>query len=173
MALAGADASACHPGDTVDVCMEEAVKAYLTGVPQRYAGDGQLYTASDFIGYYKQNWMSFWNEGPDEKKLARDKHAYTAAEFLDFYGRTKWASMWQTAQNATQRRIASDGNIYTIDQFHSYYTSEWQKKWNEAGEVSCVECMPYLVADEATQPPSSLDGLNTSGDVPITATVLM
>jgi len=144
LAKAGADVSVCKAGDKFEKCSQAAVSANLQGIPKRYAKNGELYTASGFVSYYKEgSWLVEWNAAPEEKRfLPSDGRAYTAVEFFDFFG-TGWDTKWNSASLATQQRIAKDGATYTIPEFVTYYKDTWQSEWQEAPEVMCKECKPF------------------------------
>jgi hypothetical protein len=145
LAKAGADVSQCKAGDTFKKCSKAAVNANLLGTPKRYAKDGALYAAWEFVTYYgEDSWLVEWNAAPEEKRfLPNDKVAYTAPEFYDFFGVNSWATKWNSATVATQQRIAKNGAIYTMPEFVTYYKDGWQSEWQEAPEVMCQECRPF------------------------------
>lgn len=147
LAKAGADVSQCKAGDKFKTCSKIAVQANLQGTPKRYAKNGELYDASEFITHYgDDSWLVEWNSGPEEKRfLPNDKVAYTAVEFFAYFG-TSWTAKWTSAAVATQQRIAKNGAIYTVPEFQEYYKDAWQSEWQEAPEVMCRECKPF---DEA------------------------
>jgi len=147
LAKAGADVATCKAGDKFKGCSQKAVNANLQGIPKRYAKNGELYAAWEFVTYYgDDSWLVEWNAAPEEKRfLTNDRVAYTAAQFFDYFG-TSWGTKWQSASVATQQRIAKNGAMYTMPEFVTYYRDAWQSEWQEAPEVMCRECRPF---DEA------------------------
>merc|ERR1712032_53487 len=106
--------------------------------------------------------------GEEKKFLTHDMRAYTAVEFLDYFGKDKWSSKWSQASEATQLRMARDGNIYTVSEFLGYYKNGWQQEWWTAPEVRCKECKPYSLANVA------LGRLRLNASAPgLAATLLM
>lgn len=150
LSKAGADVSKCKAGDKFEKCSQTAVNLNLDGIPKRYADDGKLYAAWEFVTYYaaSDSWLDEWNASPEEKRfIPNDQVAYTAVEFFDFFG-ASWETKWQTATVATQQRIAKDGKIYTMPEFVDYYKGrgDWRSEWQEAPEVMCRECKPFDAA---------------------------
>ena len=47
---------------------------------------------------------------------------------MSLAGPRKLRSKWHEAKWATQRRIAEDGTVYTLEEFAEHYKSQWQQK---------------------------------------------
>lgn len=119
------------------------VSANLQSLVKRYARDGKSYTAEEFQKYYPSSWLAEWINAPLEKKVSTDKKAYTASSFSRHFG-SGWAAKYRTSDEATQIRLASNGKSYTMPEFQSYYKDTWQAEWNNAPELPCAECAPYM-----------------------------
>ncbi|CAE7218944.1 unnamed protein product, partial [Symbiodinium microadriaticum] len=126
-----------------------AIRASFDTQAYRYADDGRYYTAERFADYYKSggDWVAKWTNSPVAQKVAEDGKAYSASQFKEFFkegwlplsyaptdemwlaGPFQQRSKWNAATWATQRRVTEpDGKVYTLDEFASYFKSEWQQK---------------------------------------------
>lgn len=118
----------------LDWAVQQAAIANLGGLEQRYAKNGQLYTARGFQDYYKTDWLKEWNNAPVEKRTAPDGIDYRPGEYKFFFG-SKWSTYWAKSKTVAQRRISKDGQTYTLSEFVEYYKDSWQIQWFEAYEV--------------------------------------
>jgi hypothetical protein len=120
----------------------EAVKANLQGLVRRHAKDTVPYSAAEFQSHYGDGWLNEWLSSPFEQRVAQDRFEYTAASFAEHYG-SSWVVQWANSKVATQVRVAQDGKHYTMKEFADYYRDAWQNLWDQAPEMSCLECAPY------------------------------
>ncbi|CAJ1368119.1 unnamed protein product [Effrenium voratum] len=117
-----------------------AVAKDLEGAVRRYALDGSLYSAAEFQRYYGEGWLSAWLDSPMEKRISTDRRAYTANQFFRHF---KSIAVFKNQPTATQQRLAEDGKVYDVAEFHSYFRDQWHDKWSVAPELACKECAPY------------------------------
>jgi len=100
----------------------------VAGVERRRADDGHLYHAKDFRDHYS-GYQRDRGEGKRmydaskrhvERRQVGSGGSYTVAEFRSFYidalGEEGWVKLWATA--GPERRSASDGGLYTFEQFN-------------------------------------------------------
>lgn len=144
LVLAGADAGTLdgtytkNKGQGTDTALaiatRAAVEANLDGLDERYAKNGESYTAKGFADYYKDTWFTEWASAPKQKRTATDGIDYLASEFKAFFG-ASWADKWNAAPVATLSRIAPDGKTYTLAEFKDYYKDTWQDVWFKSYEI--------------------------------------
>ena len=101
-----------------------------------------------------------------ERRLARDGHWYTAAEFREYYGHS-WERFWNeygpiaSSSTLPERRVARDGYLYTTEEFKQYYGLFWEQNWNECHAMPPADDSEHA-ADGGHDPHLAADGGNDS-----------